>query len=73
MRKTKALRWLLSNWMLTPPRTRGIRLGYLPQIRDIEDGIMEQIFAGKVSPAEGLKAMTTRGNELLERFEKSVN
>lgn len=57
----------------TTENSRGIRLGYLPQIRDIEDGIMEQIFAGKVSPAEGLKAMTTRGNELLERFEKSVN
>lgn len=56
----------------TTENSRGIRLGYLPQIRDIEDGVMEQIFAGKVTPEEGLKAMQTRGNELLERFEKSV-
>lgn len=56
----------------TTENSRGIRLGYLPQIRDIEDGVMEQIFAGKMTPAEGLKTMETRGNELLERFEKSV-
>ena len=56
----------------TTENSRGIRLGYLPQIRDIEDGVMEQIFAGKVTPEEGLKAMQTRGNELLERFETSV-
>lgn len=57
----------------TTENSRGIRLGFLPQIRDIEDGVMEQIFAGKMTPAEGLKTMNTRGNELLERFEKSVN
>ncbi|MFT9636401.1 sn-glycerol-3-phosphate ABC transporter substrate-binding protein UgpB [Alcaligenes phenolicus] len=56
----------------TTENSRGIRLGSLPQIRDIEDGVMEQIFAGKVTPEEGLKAMQSRGNELLERFEKSV-
>lgn len=56
----------------TTDNSRGIRLGSLPQIRDIEDGLMEQIFAGKVTPEEGLKAMQSRGNELLERFEKSV-
>ncbi|WP_454007745.1 sn-glycerol-3-phosphate ABC transporter substrate-binding protein UgpB [Alcaligenes sp. Marseille-Q7550] len=56
----------------TTDNSRGIRLVSLPQIRDIEDGLMEQIFAGKVTPEEGLKAMQSRGNELLERFEKSV-
>ncbi len=56
----------------TTENSRGIRLGSLPQIRDIEDGVMEQVFAGKVTPEEGLKAMQNRGNELLERFEKSV-
>lgn len=56
----------------TTEYSRGIRLGYLPQIRDIEDGTMEAIFAGKVTPEEGLKTMVTRGNELLERFERSV-
>lgn len=54
----------------TTENSRGIRLGYLPQIRDIEEGIMEQIFAEKLSPEEGLKAMQTRGDELLQRFEK---
>ncbi|KAA0910892.1 sn-glycerol-3-phosphate ABC transporter substrate-binding protein UgpB [Pusillimonas sp. ANT_WB101] len=56
----------------TTSNSRGVRLGYLPQIREIEDGEMENIFAGKTSPEDGLKNMTRRGNELLERFEKSV-
>lgn len=56
----------------TTENSRGIRLGYLPQIRDIEDGTMEEIFSGKVTPEEGLKNMVKRGNELLVRFEKSV-
>ncbi len=56
----------------TTANSRGIRLGYLPQIRDIEDSTMEQIFAGKVSAEDGLSKMTTEGNALLERFEKSV-
>lgn len=57
---------------LTTENSRGVRLGYLPQIRDIEDGEMEKIFSGQVSPEQGLKTMVQRGNELLERFEKSV-
>lgn len=56
----------------TTENSRGIRLGFLPQIRDIEDGELEKIFAGQISPEEGLKTMVTRSNELLERFEKSV-
>ncbi|MBV6303464.1 sn-glycerol-3-phosphate ABC transporter substrate-binding protein UgpB [Candidimonas humi] len=56
----------------TTANSRGVRLGYLPQIRDIEDGEMEQIFAGKVDAKAGLDIMVKRGNELLERFQKSV-
>lgn len=56
----------------TTENSRGIRLGYLPQIRDIEDGEMEKIFAGEISAEQGLQNMVKRGNELLERFEKSV-
>ncbi|CAM5181662.1 sn-glycerol-3-phosphate-binding periplasmic protein UgpB OS=Castellaniella defragrans OX=75697 GN=HNR28_002824 PE=3 SV=1 [Castellaniella defragrans] len=56
----------------TTANSRGIRLGYLPQIRDIEDATMEQIFAGKVSPEDGLKKMVSGGDELLARFQKSV-
>ncbi|HLS17893.1 MAG TPA: sn-glycerol-3-phosphate ABC transporter substrate-binding protein UgpB [Paenalcaligenes sp.] len=57
----------------TTEHSRGIRLGYLPQIRDVEDGVMEDIFAGKISAEDGIQEMVKRGNELLERFEKSVN
>jgi len=56
----------------TTKYSRGIRLGYLPQIRDIENGEMEKIFAGKTSPKAGLAAMVKRGDELLVRFQKSV-
>ena len=56
----------------TTKNSRGIRLGYLPQIREIEDGAMEEIFAGKVTPEAGLDTMVKRGNELLERFEKGA-
>lgn len=56
----------------TTENSRGIRLGYLPQIREIEDGTMEEIFSGKTSPEAGLASMVKRGNELLVRFEKSV-
>lgn len=56
----------------TTENSRGIRLGFLPQIRDIEDGEMEKIFSGAVTAEAGLANMTRRGNELLERFEKSA-
>lgn len=56
----------------TTVNSRGVRLGYLPQIRDIEDSTMEQIFAGKVAPEAGLKKMDKEGDALLERFQKSV-
>lgn len=56
----------------TTENSRGIRLGYLPQIRDIEDGVMEELFAGKITPEQGVETMVKRGNELLERFQKSV-
>ena len=57
----------------TTEHSRGIRLGYLPQIRDVEDGVMEEIFAGNISAEDGVKEMVKRGNELLDRFERSVN
>ncbi|HEU0231004.1 MAG TPA: sn-glycerol-3-phosphate ABC transporter substrate-binding protein UgpB [Burkholderiaceae bacterium] len=56
----------------TTKNSRGIRLGYLPQIRDIENGDMENIFAGKISPKAGLDDMVKRGDELLVRFQKAV-
>ena len=56
----------------TTAQSRGIRLGYLPQIRELEDAEMERIFAGKVEARAGLENIVKRGNELLERFEKSA-
>lgn len=56
----------------TTSNSRGVRLGYLPQIRDIAEGEMEQIFAGKITPEVGMANTVKRSNELLERFEKSA-
>jgi sn-glycerol 3-phosphate transport system substrate-binding protein len=56
----------------TTAQSRGVRLGYLPQIRQIEDGAIENIVSGKISAKEGLEDAKKRGDELLEKFEKSV-
>jgi sn-glycerol 3-phosphate transport system substrate-binding protein len=56
----------------TTAQSRGVRLGYLPQIREIEDATIEQIVSGKVTAQAGLKDAAKRGNDLLEKFEKSV-
>ncbi len=55
----------------TTDKSRGLRLGNYPQIRTIIDEEMEGVWAGKKSAKEGLDAIVTRGNELLERFEKA--
>ena len=55
----------------TTDKSRGIRLGNYLQLRAIEDEELEQIWAGKKTPQEGLDSMVKRGNELLERFEKA--
>jgi sn-glycerol 3-phosphate transport system substrate-binding protein len=52
-------------------KSRGIRLGNYVQIRAIEDEELEQVWAGKKSAKEALDAIVTRGNELLERFQKA--
>ncbi|OZI34480.1 sn-glycerol-3-phosphate ABC transporter substrate-binding protein [Bordetella genomosp. 10] len=56
----------------TTAQSRGVRLGFLPQIREIEDAEIERIVSGKESAKDGLANATKRGNELLEKFEKSV-
>ena len=55
----------------TTDKSRGIRLGNYVQIRTIEDEELEQVWAGKKTPKEGLDAIVKRGNEQLERFEKA--
>lgn len=55
----------------TTDKSRGIRLGNYVQIRTIEDEELEQVWAGKKSAKEALDSIVQRGNELLEKFEKT--
>ncbi|MFX1679410.1 sn-glycerol-3-phosphate ABC transporter substrate-binding protein UgpB [Mitsuaria sp. CC2] len=55
----------------TTEKSRGVRLGNFAQIRTVIDEEMEQVWAGKKQPKEGLEAAVKRGNELLERFQKA--
>jgi sn-glycerol 3-phosphate transport system substrate-binding protein len=55
----------------TTDKSRGIRLGNYVQIRTIEDEELEQVWAGKKSAKDALDSIVTRGNELLEKFEKA--
>ena len=55
----------------TTDKSRGIRLGNYVQIRTIEDEELEQVWAGKKTGKEALDSIVTRGNDLLERFEKA--
>jgi sn-glycerol 3-phosphate transport system substrate-binding protein len=55
----------------TTDKSRGVRLGNFAQIRTVIDEEMEQVWAGKKQPKEGLDAAVKRGNELLERFQKA--
>ena len=52
-------------------KSRGIRLGNYPQIRNIQDEELEQVWGGRKSPKEALDAIVQRGNELLEKFERA--
>lgn len=51
------------------PQTRGIRLGYLPQIRTIMEEEVESAFQGKQTIEQAVKRIDKRGNVLLRRFE----
>lgn len=54
----------------TTAQSRGVRLGNLPEIREMEEGYMEQIFNGAMSVDEALAQMETEGNKILAQFEK---
>jgi sn-glycerol 3-phosphate transport system substrate-binding protein len=41
------------------------------QVRNVIDEELEAIWAGKKTAKEGLDAAVKRGNELLEKFEKT--
>jgi sn-glycerol 3-phosphate transport system substrate-binding protein len=55
----------------TTDKSRGIRLGNFVQVRTIVDEEMENIWSGKKQPKEALGDAIRRGNEQLERFEKT--
>ena len=55
----------------TTDKSRGIRLGNYVQIRTIEDEELEQVWGGKKTSKEALDSIVSRGNDLLERFEKA--
>ncbi len=56
-----------------PPteNTLGLRFGFMPQIRTIEDEQWEAILDGKVTVKEGLDNMVRLGNEKLREFERA--
>ena len=56
--------------LTTTDKSRGIRLGYLPNIRTIVDEEFEKIWSGKATAKEALDAVVRRGNEQLVRFER---
>jgi sn-glycerol 3-phosphate transport system substrate-binding protein len=55
-----------------PPteNSKGIRFGYMPQVREIMDETFENILAGKVTAKQGLDEAVRKGNELLRQFER---
>ncbi|WP_370251315.1 sn-glycerol-3-phosphate ABC transporter substrate-binding protein UgpB [Nioella sp.] len=55
------------------PKSRGIRFGNFVQVRDVINEEMEALWAGTISAQEAMDNAVERGNELLRRFERSVN
>ncbi|MDJ1016370.1 MAG: sn-glycerol-3-phosphate ABC transporter substrate-binding protein UgpB [Paracoccaceae bacterium] len=53
--------------------SRGLRFGNFVQIRDVINEEMEALWAGNATAQEALDKAVERGNELLRRFERSVN
>jgi sn-glycerol 3-phosphate transport system substrate-binding protein len=56
----------------TTDKSRGIRLGNFVQIRDVIDEELEGVWANKQDAKTALEKMTQRGNEILERFERTA-
>ncbi len=53
--------------------SRGLRFGNFVQIRDIINEEMEALWAGQSTAQEALDTAVSRGNDLLEKFEKANN
>jgi sn-glycerol 3-phosphate transport system substrate-binding protein len=54
------------------PNTRGLRLGRLPEIRNIIQEELEKALQGGQTAQQALDVSVTRGNKVLRDFEKSV-
>jgi sn-glycerol 3-phosphate transport system substrate-binding protein len=50
------------------PWTRGIRLGYLPEIRDAEASAIAEILSGKETAAQALAQAQTKSDQILQEF-----
>ncbi|HEY8069241.1 MAG TPA: sn-glycerol-3-phosphate ABC transporter substrate-binding protein UgpB [Burkholderiales bacterium] len=53
------------------PNSKGLRLGNFVQIRNVIDEELESVWAGKKTAKEALGDAVKRGNELLEKFQKT--
>lgn len=51
------------------PWTRGLRLGYMPQIRTVVDEDLEAVWSQKMTAKAALDDAVTRGDQLLRRFQ----
>jgi len=51
--------------------SKGLRLGFLPQIRNFIDQELEAVWAGKKGPKEALDTAAERGNVELRKFESA--
>jgi sn-glycerol 3-phosphate transport system substrate-binding protein len=52
--------------------SKGIRFGNMPQVRDVIHEEMEAMLAGKKEAKAALDSAVSRGNEILERFQKTA-
>ena len=54
------------------PNSKGLRLGRLPEIRNIVYEEVEKALQGQQTAQAALDSAVTRGNKVLREFEKSV-
>lgn len=52
--------------------SKGYRLGFYPQIREIMEREYGRIFAGETTVEDALKTIETEANDLLARFAKTA-
>ena len=52
--------------------SKGYRLGFYPQIREVMEREYNKIFAGETSVEDAMKTIEQEGNALLERFAKTA-